>query len=102
MQSTHISLRLDECCKPLSSTKDEKNLNRFTSKDSSYVHLLLLIICLLFLFAKMESINYQFIACLQHLYICTVYWGEADTFPEASFIRTDRRSIKRAVSMLVV
>lgn len=63
------------------------------------MHSLLLIICLLFLFEQTESIDYQFILCLQHVYICTAYWEGAKFLLEASRTRTE--ALERAVSMLV-
>lgn len=50
----------------------------------------------LFLFEQTESINYQFISCLQHMYICTAYWERVKLLLEAPCMRTDRRSTGRS------
>lgn len=60
------------------------------------MHSLLPVICLLFLFEQTGSINYQFISCLQHVFICVAYWERGKLLPEASDLRTGRRSSGRS------
>lgn len=99
MQGTHISSRLDAHCKPFSCAKGEKNLGEFRPENISCMHLLLLIICFVL---KEESINYQFISCLQHVCICTVYCGrEGNTFQRPPASEMTRKALERAVSVLV-
>lgn len=47
-----------------------------------------------------ESINYQSVSCLQHVYICTAYWERGKLLSEASCIRTDRGSIGKCCGQL--